>query len=92
MLLDQVRIEVVIAQVTLANNETSGLESFGISYNTPLNSTDNPVPSGDKLVNFSGQGASSNDVGSGFNFGGTLRKFSLGYVFNKAKTHGNIKV
>lgn len=92
VLLDQVRIEVVIAQVTLANNETSGLESFGISYNAPLNSTNNPVPSGDGRVNFSGQGASSNDVGGGFNFGGTLHKFSLGYVFNKAKTHGNIKV
>ncbi|MDR2721036.1 MAG: hypothetical protein LBB15_01985, partial [Puniceicoccales bacterium] len=92
VLLDQVRIEVVIAQVTLTNNETSGLESLGISYNTPLNSISNPVPSGDKRVNFSGQGASSNEVGGGFNFGGTLRKFSLGYVFNKAKTHGNIKV
>jgi general secretion pathway protein D len=92
VLLEQVRIEVVIAQVTLANNETSGLESLGISYNTPLNPVGNPVPSGDKRMNFAGQGASSNGIEGGFSFGGTLHKFSLGYVFNRAKSHGNIKV
>jgi general secretion pathway protein D len=92
ILLEQVRIEVVIAQVTLAHNETSGLESLGISYNATMDAAWKTTYAGDNRVNLSGKGASNNKIGSGFNLSGTLNNFSLGYVFNKAKTCDNIKV
>ncbi|MDR3274333.1 MAG: hypothetical protein LBS87_03330 [Puniceicoccales bacterium] len=92
ILLEQVRIEVVIAQVSLANDETSGLESLGIAYNGVFDAKGNFSHDGKKLINFSGSGASSNTIESGFTFGGTLHNFSLGYVFKKAKICGNVKI
>lgn len=93
VLLDQVRIEVVIAQVTLVDNQTSGLESLGISYNTTFNvDKNNAAFDGNNRVNFHGTGASNNRVGSGFHVSGTLNDFSLAYVFNKAKSCDNITV
>jgi general secretion pathway protein D len=93
ILLEQVRIEVVIAQVTLTNDETSGLDSLGISYNVSLGTDGkSPTYAGDNCVKFAGKGASNEKIGAGFNVNGTLSNFSLGYVFNKAKTCDNVKV
>lgn len=92
ILLDQVRIEVVIAQVTLFDNQTSGLETFGISYNSKLNSDGSAQLSGDNQVRLHGDGASNNRVQSGLHVDGTLNNFSLNYVFNKARSSDNITV
>lgn len=92
ILLDQVRIEVVIAQVTLSNHQTSGLESLGIGYNGVLNAQGNFQTTGDNRVNFSGAGASNNRVGSAFKVNGTLNNFSLSYVFNKARANDKVAV
>ncbi|MDR1255495.1 MAG: hypothetical protein LBJ94_01015 [Puniceicoccales bacterium] len=94
ILLEQVRIEVVIAQVTLADNETSGLESLGISYNVDMSAapSQTPSPTGSHRLAFIGQSASNSSIKSGLIFGGTLKNFSLGYVFNRAKNCENVKV
>jgi general secretion pathway protein D len=93
ILLEQVRIEVVIAQVTLANDETSGLDSLGISYNSTWNAGAKATSyAGNNRVTFGGKGASGEKIGSGFNVNGTLNDFSLGYIFDKAKTCSNVKV
>ncbi len=92
VLLNQVRIEVVIAQVTLSDAQTSGLETLGITYNSVTDTSGNIKLSGDNQISFSGQGASNNRVDSGFHVGGTLNNFSLSYVFNKARSCDNIAV
>ncbi|MDR0679435.1 MAG: hypothetical protein LBF42_00090 [Puniceicoccales bacterium] len=96
ILLEQVRIEVVIAQVTLGDDETSGLESLGIAYNCniPTNVFQTPTSSGDHNLKLFGRGDSTKTTNrNSFIFGGTLLKgFSLGYVFDKAKTCSNVKV
>ncbi len=92
VLLDQVRIEVVIAQVTLSNNQTSGLETLGISYNTITDVNGNVALSGNNQVGFHGSGASNNRVDNGFHVNGTLNNFSLSYVFNKAKSCDDVIV
>jgi general secretion pathway protein D len=43
-------------------------------------------------VEFAGKGASGEKIGAGFSVSGTLNNFSLGYIFNKAKTCANVKV
>ncbi|MDR0715164.1 MAG: hypothetical protein LBF25_00025 [Puniceicoccales bacterium] len=96
ILLEQVRIEVVIAQVTLGDDETSGLESLGIAYNCniPTNVFQTPTSSGDHNLKLFGRGDSTKTTNrNSFILGGTLLKgFSLGCVFDKAKTCSNVKV
>ncbi|MDR2735735.1 MAG: hypothetical protein LBB20_02780 [Puniceicoccales bacterium] len=103
VLLDQVRIEVVIAQVTLDKGQVSGLDAFNVGFK----------PSGGSSGGSSGgeggaEGASSSSDSSGgkgseisytiggadshFKLTGNLRNFSLDTVFGKAKTDSNIKI
>lgn len=86
VLLDQVRVEVVIAEVALTNKQQTGLESFGFDYNytsgTPAmgNQINAPVVYA---------GGTDNDV---FTFNGNLKDFSLSTVFKKAKDDSHVKV
>lgn len=92
ILLDQVRIEVVIAQVRLTDTQTSGLEALGISYNSVTDAQGISKLSGDNQVKFSGDGASSTRVSKGLHVDGTLNNFSLNYIFNKARSSNNVTV
>lgn len=86
VLLDQVRVEVVIAEVALTNKQQTGLESFGFDYNyasgTPV--IGNPI---NAPVVYAG--GTDNDV---FTFNGNLKDFSLSTVFKKARDDSHVKV
>ncbi|MGZ0709302.1 secretin N-terminal domain-containing protein [Coraliomargarita sp. W4R53] len=81
--LPQVKIEVVIAEVILSDDQISGLETFGISYNVT-----NP--------NQTSIGATSSTLDSsdtpGFDTNFSLNDFSLDAVFGLAKSNSNVKV
>jgi hypothetical protein len=69
ILLEQVRIEVAIAQGTLTDNETSALESLGISHvgDIPTTSLSQiPNPAGLHCVAFVGHGSSNGSLKNGF--------------------------
>ncbi|MDR0351151.1 MAG: hypothetical protein LBH49_00660 [Puniceicoccales bacterium] len=91
ILLDQVRIEVVIAQVTLDKNQVSGLDSFNLSF----------VPGSGISVGNGGSSAGNSST-SGGNSGGSdsvtpsgSRGSEIGYGFYGADKHfslsGNLR-
>ncbi|MDE6576369.1 MAG: hypothetical protein K2L24_03160 [Opitutales bacterium] len=88
VLLDQVRIEVIVAQVTYDEGQQSGLEKFGIDFNK---NNGGAVPAGVKniqeihydLVHATKDGST---------FSGNLRKFSLESIFKVAQTDSNVKI
>ena len=89
--LTQVRIEVIIAEVTLSGNQVSGLESFGINYRNPLNFQQNATVPGD--VGISGTGPGLNRDGRPvLDFGLALNDFSLTSVFRVAQQDNKVKV
>lgn len=85
VLLDQVRVEVVIAEVSLTNKQQTGLESFGIDYNYSNsgvaigNTTNAPV-------------VHAGGINEIFTLDGNLKDFSLSTVFKKAKDDSHVKV
>lgn len=81
VLLAQVQIEVVIAEVTLSDDQVRGIESFGIN----AGSTEDW-----QLVNLTGP--SSANLGSAFTIGGTLPEFSMETVFNTAQRNSRVNV
>jgi general secretion pathway protein D len=83
ILLAQVRIDVVVCEVTLSNAETQGIDSFGIDVNTEGVNEIN-------LNNLKGPGAGS--LGTAFSVSGSLRDFKLKTVFDKAKQNSNINI
>jgi type II secretory pathway component GspD/PulD (secretin) len=97
VLLDQVRIEVIIAQVSLGKNQASGLDSFGFQYNVKPESNgsareddDNAwrhQPTVSKAI-----GAKTSETENIFTLGGNLKDFSLSAVFNKARNDSNVKI
>lgn len=80
VLLAQVQIEVVIAEVTLSNDRVRGIESFGI------NATNQEI----ELVSL--QGPSTASLASPFTVSGTLKDFSLETVFRTAKRDSSVDV
>jgi general secretion pathway protein D len=92
-ILPQVRIEVIITEVTLDDDQVSGLDSFGVQYAKT-------APTGA----LSGNPASGKDTWlspafhSGTNASGMtitpidLNNFSMSAVLNTAKTNSNVKV
>jgi general secretion pathway protein D len=76
VLLDQVRIEVIVAEVTLTDDQDSGFSAFNPSFNQK----DSPHE-----VDFGTTFAKAT-------FNGTLKNFSLKTIFNKAKTNNNVKI
>ncbi|MDR1595384.1 MAG: hypothetical protein LBR91_00460 [Puniceicoccales bacterium] len=101
VLLDQVRIEVVIAQVTLAKGQSSGLSNFSFNYNAKDGNKDSK-PEGVGTDGKDGGGKHEPSMGTGisgvqgmespFSVAGNLKNFSLNLVFNKAKTDSNVAV
>ncbi len=84
--LPQVRIEAIITEVTLSDNEAFGLERFGFTYN-PAAAADITV-GGPLAVAGSNGGVS----GPGFDLGGSLRPFTLQGVIRAAETTSDVRV
>lgn len=86
VVLAQVRIEVVIAEVALGEDQVSGLSSFGISWNMP-----GAVPAGDLSMRTS---TPILNAGSGpaFSYAGSVWPFRLDTVFRTAQENSNVKV
>ncbi|MGJ3241926.1 MAG: secretin N-terminal domain-containing protein [Opitutales bacterium] len=80
VLLAQVRIEVIIAEVTLSRDQARGIDAFGVNYSDTAE------------VEFTVDGASTSRLEQSFNLGGTLRDFSLDAVINTAKRDNNVRV
>jgi type II secretory pathway component GspD/PulD (secretin) len=87
VLLDQVRIEVVIAKVTLTKAQASGLESLGINNiaNGTIGNHYNPTIS----PKISKAGTMEQNP---FSVDGTIKNFSLNTVFNKARSDSHVKI
>ena len=89
ILLAQVRIEVVIVEVTLSENQVRGIDAFSADYNRASGSGGGA--GGDQLV----LGAQDNEA---LNIGGfvlsplTLPDFSLESVFNTARSNNDVSV
>ncbi|MBN1403403.1 MAG: hypothetical protein JW942_02905 [Opitutales bacterium] len=87
-LLPQVRIEVVITEVTLANGESRGLDQFGIRYaETAPSSSLTGTVEGDKQTWLSPSFAGGLSV-TPF----SLDDFAMEMVFSVAKTNSNVQV
>lgn len=84
--LPQVRIEAIITEVTLSDNEAFGLERFGFTYN-PAAAADFTF-GGPLAVSNSGGGIS----GAGFDLGGSLRPFTLQGVIEAAESTSDVRV
>lgn len=89
IVLPQVRIEVVIAEVLLADNQVSGLSSFGINYRMPFDPQNPGI--GDIGIQTE---APAFDGGSdpAFSSSLTLSAFSLQSIFNVAQKDRSVKV
>jgi len=86
VLLALVRIEVVIAEVTLAKDQVRGIDSFniGIDPNGILGLA------GD--YEYSVTSASTSRLGAPFSVSGSLEQFSLQTVFDTAKRDSNVRI
>lgn len=95
VLLDQVRIEVILAQVTLDQGQSSGLSSFAIDYGATQFGGDTYAKGQsheNKEIGFKLSGEGYSGGASPFGISGTLRNFSLNTVFNKAKSDSHVKI
>jgi len=100
-LLPQVRIEVVITEVTLSEGEASGLNEFGIRYGSTA--PDSALKTGDVAAG-DGLGGGNKDVWITPTFQSvngisplsvssiSLENFSIDAVFRVAKTNSNVQV
>lgn len=84
VILPQVRIEVIIAEVALRKGQASGLESFG------YNNISNNVPTKLNKMNITGAATSGNPIFkiNTLNF----RKFGMDAVINTAKSNNNVSI
>ncbi len=92
ILLAQVRIEVVIVEVTLNQAQVRGIDVFGLQYNTENTTPDQRL----QLASSGGDGGDGGEIP--FQLGATtftafaLRDFSLQTVFNVARGNGDVTV
>lgn len=87
VILPQVRIEVIIAEVALTRGQASGLESFGYSNLVDGN------PSNFNKINVGGATLSSNSGNQVFSINSlNFRKFGMDAIINAAKTNANISI
>jgi general secretion pathway protein D len=95
VLLDQVRIEVIVAQVTLKEGQQSGLEALNLGQNMDVPATSFAAKSMAVKhdINFSAE-FGTNDAGYGgiSSATGTLKNFALNNIFKKAKVDSNVKI
>lgn len=83
VVLPQVRIEVIIAEVNLNKGQVSGLESFGYNHNGHLNT----------LRNVTMPALSSDNNNSPFRISTlTFGHFTLDTIINTAKTNSNVSI
>ncbi|MDR3317355.1 MAG: hypothetical protein LBS71_00940 [Puniceicoccales bacterium] len=92
ILLDQVRIEVIVAQVTLIDGQQSGLETLTLGHNLDDPGIKSKTTGRSHDINFSSTFGTEGGSGGVSKFKGTLKNFALENVFNKAKTNSNIKI
>ncbi len=101
ILLSQVAIEVVIAEVRLIDGQTRGLESLGLNYNlnpvdgTLANFTKGILQPGGEALSYNAQpGVPFDKAAQAFNLTSisTLHNFNLNVIFNTAKIKDNIKI
>lgn len=89
VVLPQVRIEVVIAEVALTGDMVSGLSAFGFQYRDPLD----PANPGIGDLGFQmNSPAFDGENQRAFSTSFTLDRFSLSSVFNVAKRDRNVRV
>lgn len=89
VVLPQVRIEVVIAEVSLSDDEVSGLASLGFHYQAPFD----PEQPGLGRAGVDTRSMRMDSTGEPvFSTGFTLRDFSLQSVFEVAQRKRNVKV
>lgn len=89
--LTQVRIEVVIAEVTLTGDQVSGLESFGINFRNPFGFQEGATVDGDIGIQGQQPGIGASGRPS-MDLGMTLSDFSLNAVFRTARQDSMVKV
>jgi general secretion pathway protein D len=93
--LAQVRIEVVITEVTLSSGQVSGLSSFGLDYHFLAGNGTTTAGSvgGPHDVNFStGVPAPPNSQTPAFTLQGSITNFGLDTVFNVAASNSKVRV
>lgn len=99
--LPQVRIEVVIAEVRLQDNQVSGLSSFGVNYRNPFDfqrvsqttgGVTNEQIMGTTGIHTGMMPLTSGDSQGAFDLGLSLNDFSLTTVFRVAQENANVKV
>lgn len=91
--LQQVRVEAIIVEVTLANNEASGLDKLGIGTFTGTQGVVNGRHNGD--YNFNGSMPVLPGDGGGsapLSVAGSIRDFSLEVLLNKVRNDTSLKV
>ena len=87
VLLPQVRIEVVIAEVSLSKADARGIDAFGFTYTQ--NEAEGSPNITDASVNFLGLGISN----ASFTYdNGVITNLTLDAIFNRAKNNNNIKL
>lgn len=89
VVLPQVRIEVVIAEVALTGDMVSGLSAFGFQYRDPLDPNNPGI--GDLGFQMNAP-AFDGENEKAFSTSFTLDRFSLSSVFNVAKRDRNVRV
>ncbi|MDR2200538.1 MAG: hypothetical protein LBN94_00265 [Puniceicoccales bacterium] len=97
VLLDQVRIEVIVAQVTLGEGQQSGLDSLNLGFNQNKAYDIYSASSGGDGGGSQSAGRpyeinASGTLGGSTSFNGTLKKFALASVLSQAKTNSNVKI
>lgn len=84
VLLAQVRIEVVIAEVTLTQDQLRGIDSFGIDFNTE--------GAGVSEIAYDVNSAGTSRLPNGFSFSGSVKDFSISAIIDTAKRKSNVRV
>ncbi len=84
VLLAQVLIEVVIAEVTLTEDDARGIDAFDIQYNTAA------FPGSE--IGFNVDAVSTSRLGTPFDFSGSVKDFSISAVIGTAASKSNVKI
>ena len=95
IVLPQVRVQVIIAEVKLTNDQVSGLQSFGIGYNEKYNESTTGttiLKNGEKIYLKNISSAITTKLSSPFTLNGSLQDFAIDTVFQKAQENQNIQL
>ena len=82
ILLAQVRIEVIIAEVTLTKDRLRGIDAFTADFNL-MNASE---------INFGVTAPGTSRVPSGFSFSGSVKDFSISAVIDTARRNSEVTV